>query len=89
MCSVKLQRQKKLNLLQQHKLDVHGESDYKCEKCARVFSLKKTFERHMMDAHLEGEEKYLCDSCVLTFHSPEELDQHINSKYLSNATVKQ
>lgn len=73
---------------QQHKLDAHGECDFECDKCPRVFTLKKTLERHLADAHAAGEEdKHLCDTCVIVFKSKEDLHIHIDSRLNGSAIL--
>lgn len=63
--------------LRKHKQLDHGEADFQCTSCPRVFSMKKILERHMSDAHMEGEKRVLCDTCVKVFKTQEELLKHI------------
>lgn len=63
--------------LRKHKQEDHGESDFCCTSCPRVFSLRKTYDRHLADAHMQGDKRHLCDSCVKVFKSDEELHKHI------------
>lgn len=77
-----------LKELRAHKLEAHNETDHACEKCPRVFSQKKTQERHMADAHPDGGTDIICDSCILWFTSDEELRTHLSEVHDSELPMK-
>jgi len=64
---------------QAHKKEDHNEVDYPCEKCSRVFTIKKIYEKHIADAHFD-DSRFICDSCVKEYKTSDELAEHIESK---------
>lgn len=62
------------NDLRQHKNDVHGGNHFACDHCAKTFSERKIFKRHL-DTH-KTERNHLCTECGRSFGNVRSLRLH-------------
>ena len=65
-----------LAILEKHLRAYHGEPQFSCPLCPRIFRHKASLEQHSFSKHYPGFQKFICDLCGKTYLTKWGLTRH-------------
>ena len=65
-----------LAILEKHLRAYHGEPQFSCPLCPRIFRHKASLEQHSFSKHYPGFQKLMCDLCGKTYLTKWGLTRH-------------
>jgi len=79
---------KSLSTSQQLKshLQIHGDAEFKCKHCDKLFKVEKNLKKHIIMHHRE--KKFICEWCGKSFSLKCHHDQHVVIKHTKNKNFK-
>ena len=60
-------------------LQIHGEEEFKCEYCDKMFKVEKNMQKHIIMHHKE--KKFICEHCGMSFSVKCHHDKHVLIKH--------
>ena len=65
-------------------LQIHGDEEFRCEHCQKMFKVEKNMRKHVIMHHKE--KKFICEQCGESFSVKYNHDRHVLLKHTKNKT---